>query len=116
LYNSSLSDNLFNLNLLLDYKKFDYEPYAGKVETLIEDIRMFTPSNTNLENLISFFPERVIHFENFELSNLDSNESVFEVLSTPDSKIFYPEPFIASPSFVHEDLWFIHILHFQHWL
>jgi heme/copper-type cytochrome/quinol oxidase subunit 2 len=37
-------------------------------------------------------------------------------LSTPDTKLHYPEPFIASPSFVHEDLWFIHILHYQHWL
>jgi hypothetical protein len=35
---------------------------------------------------------------------LELDESVFETLSTPDLKIFYPEPFIASPSFVHEDL------------
>jgi hypothetical protein len=55
-----------------------------------------------------------MHFENFEMSNLESDEGVFEALSTPDLKIFYPEPFIASPSFVHEDLWFLHILHFQH--
>jgi hypothetical protein len=40
-----------------------------------------------------------MHFENFELSNLESDEGVFEALSTPDLKIFYPEPFIASPSF-----------------
>jgi hypothetical protein len=45
-----------------------------------------------------------MHFENFELSNLENDEGVFEALSTPDLKIFYPEPFIASPSFVHEDL------------
>jgi hypothetical protein len=83
---------------------------------IIDDIKLFTPANNNLENLVLFFPERAIQFENFELSNLEFDENVFEVLSTPDSKIFYPEPFIASPSFVHEDLWFIHILHFQHWL
>jgi hypothetical protein len=45
-----------------------------------------------------------MHFENFELSTLDSDDGVFEALSTPDLKIFYPEPFVASPSFVHEDL------------
>jgi hypothetical protein len=45
-----------------------------------------------------------MHFENFELSNLEPDEGVFEALSSPDLKIFYPEPFIASPSFVHEDL------------
>jgi hypothetical protein len=36
--------------------------------------------------------------------------------STPDVRLHYPEPFIASPSFVHEEIWFIHILHYQHWL
>jgi hypothetical protein len=34
--------------------------------------------------------------------------------STPDVRLHYPEPFIASPSFVHEEIWFIHILHYQH--
>jgi len=34
----------------------------------------------------------------------------------PDSKMYYPEPFVASPSFHHEDIWFIHILHYQYWL
>jgi len=58
----------------------------------------------NIDSLINFYPERVLYFENFELSNLESDEGIFEALSTPDSKIFYPEPFIASPSFVHEDL------------
>jgi hypothetical protein len=54
-----------------------------------------------------------MHFENFELSNLESDEGVFEALSTPDLKIFYPEPFIASPSFVHNDIGYIHILQYQ---
>lgn len=30
--------------------------------------------------------------------------SIVDALSTPDTKLYYPEPFIASPSFVHEDL------------
>jgi hypothetical protein len=45
-----------------------------------------------------------MHFENFELSNLEPDGVVFGALSTQDLKIFYPEPFVASPSFVHEDL------------
>jgi hypothetical protein len=77
---------------------------------------LITPEYNNITSLTEFFPERSIFFENLELSSLESDEGVFEALSTPDLKIFYPEPFIASPSFVHEDLWFLHILHFQHWL
>jgi len=82
----------------------------------INDIKTVTPVHTDLDSLSNFFPERTIHFENFELPNLDLEDGVFETLSTPDLKIFYPEPYIAAPSFVHEDLWFLHILHFQHWL
>jgi hypothetical protein len=80
----------------------------------VNDIVLVTPTHNDITTLVNFFPERVMHFENFELSVLDSDDGVFEALSTPDLKIFYPEPFIASPSFVHEDLWFLHILHFQH--
>ena len=31
----------------------------------------------------------------------------------PDTKLFYPEPFIASPSYIHTDLTYLHIL--QYW-
>jgi hypothetical protein len=86
------------------------------LDLYVSDIKSITPHNNNLDDLITFFPERSIHFENFEISNLESDEGVFEALSTPDLKLFYPEPFIASPSFAHEDIWFLHILHFQHWL
>jgi hypothetical protein len=37
-----------------------------------------------------------------------------ETLSIPDVKLYYPEPFIASPSLVHSEIWFIHILHYQY--
>jgi hypothetical protein len=35
-------------------------------------------------------------------------------ISTPSRKLHYPEPFIASASFVHTDIGFIHILHYQY--
>ena len=30
----------------------------------------------------------------------------------PDTKLFYPEPFIASPSYIHTDLTYLHILQY----
>jgi heme/copper-type cytochrome/quinol oxidase subunit 2 len=36
--------------------------------------------------------------------------------SIPTVKLAYPEPFIASASLMHSDLWFIHILIYQYWL
>jgi hypothetical protein len=50
----------------------------------------------------------------YELAVMEDDGSLIDDLSTPDTKLHYPEPFIASPSFVHEDLWFIHILHYNH--
>jgi hypothetical protein len=52
----------------------------------------------------------------FDILSGEDDSTVYQTLSTPDFKLYYPEPFIASPSFVHEELWFIHILHYQHWL
>lgn len=36
--------------------------------------------------------------------------------STPVTKCFYPDSFVASASFMHYDLWFSHILIYQYWL
>jgi len=35
------------------------------------------------------------------------------ICSAPNVKLYYPEPFIASPSFTHNDIGFIHILQYQ---
>jgi hypothetical protein len=103
---------------LIDYRVLLNTDTTNLVSTSLKnyvtDILLITPTHNDISMLTEFFPEKVMHFENFELSTLEPDEGVFEALSTPTLKIFYPEPFIASPSFVHEDLWFLHILHFQH--
>jgi hypothetical protein len=95
-------------------------PQTPQFESLFQsfanDIQKFSILNNNIDELNDIFPEKSMQFEYFEFSSSESDMSTYEVLSTPETKIFYPEPFIASPSFVHEDLWFMHILHFQHWL
>jgi hypothetical protein len=40
----------------------------------------------------------------FEVLSYDTDGTLYDALSTPDTKLYYPEPFIASPSFAHEDL------------
>ncbi len=48
----------------------------------------------------------------------DISENTFAIYnySIPNSRLHYPEPFIASASFMHSDLWFAHILLYQYWL
>ena len=36
--------------------------------------------------------------------------------SIPEGKLFYPEPFIASPSYIHTDLPYLHIFQYWYWL
>ena len=48
-------------------------------------------------------------------NNLDNLQTIYHY-SIPNVKLFYPEPFIASASFMHSDLWFMHILIYQYWL
>lgn len=51
----------------------------------------------------------------FLYTNVDNLQTIYHY-SVPNVKLFYPEPFIASASFMHSDLWFIHILIYQYWL
>ena len=48
-------------------------------------------------------------------TNLENVQTIYHY-SIPTTKLFYPEPFIASASFMHSDLWFVHILVYQYWL
>ena len=43
-----------------------------------------------------------------------SNSNIHNLLqfTVPDGKLFYPEPFIASPSYLHSDLSYLHIFQY----
>lgn len=53
--------------------------------------------------------------EIFVYANTENIQSIYHY-SVPNAKLSYPEPFIASASFMHSDLWFVHILIYQYWL
>ena len=72
-----------------------------------------------LENL-NIYSKSIINFinqtENLELfNNLENIKTIYHY-SIPNLRLSYPEPFIASASFMHNDIWFIHILVYQYWL
>lgn len=50
-----------------------------------------------------------------ELYYTEHVHSLFHT-STPTVKLYYPEPYIASPTRIHSDLWILHIFHYQFWL
>lgn len=56
-----------------------------------------------------------------EVEDIDKFESLEHIRSmyigtAPNVKLYYAEPFIASPSFIHNDLGYLHILQYQYWL
>jgi hypothetical protein len=56
------------------------------------------PGDTN-----NIFLNQLSNVDLFELLTSSTNNSL-QNLSTPDFKLHYPEPFIASPSFNHEEV------------
>lgn len=83
-------------------------------QTLITNFVEINALESQEELLSQIFPQFEDSFQLFEVISLNIDNSMYAYLSLPPSKLYYPEPFVASPSFVHEEFWFMHILHFQH--
>jgi len=83
---------------------------------LLNEMFSITHLKTDALVMSRFIPEHRDTLEMFEVLSVNTDNSLYAHLHLPDTKLYYPEPFIASPSFNHEELWFIHILHYQHWL
>ena len=69
----------------------------------------------SLHSLLNFKSPSVTQSQPIDLPSdtLTSNVSSLLQFTVPDGKLFYPEPFIASPSYLHSDLVYLHI--FQYW-
>jgi hypothetical protein len=65
-----------------------YELIGSSQPNLLEDITLAKPgvSSTKASSVLQF--------------------------TIPDGKLFYPEPFIASPSYLHSDLTYLHIFQY----
>ena len=50
--------------------------------------------------------------ENSHAAHSTSNVTSLLQFTIPDGKLFYPEPFIASPSYLHSDITYLHIFQY----
>jgi hypothetical protein len=86
--------------------------------------------STYLSNFFNIFPSEAIaevsrenYFETI-IPITDKTSEYFHIenvrsqyhSSVPLKKLQYPEPFIASASFIHTDIGFIHVLQYNYWL
>lgn len=60
--------------------------------------------------------EVVSAFQDLSCYSSVENVRTAYIVTTPKVKLFYAEPFIASPSFIHTDLTYLYILQYQFWL
>jgi len=109
---------LLNTNYLNNFENYivffsDVNFYAeNELTTAIKDLVSSISEQVLIKNdaikIVNFFPgyETQNSLMNIELwyYDRDNNGSSINELSTPDVKLYYPEPFIASPSFNHEEI------------
>ena len=106
-----------------DSNLFPYRPsdFEIKPETTVNTSNLLTLrgkttdvsklSSNELVNFLYNLPQdKMDEYLNLECIRAQSQAS------TPTRKLHYPEPFIASASFIHTDIAFIHILHYNYWL
>ena len=107
---------LFSENLITFQNYFNYSNFSFFFffYNYIDYNFLYIITNTNIysNSLIKFIDQT----NNIEfMTNLENIKTIYHY-SIPNVKLAYPEPFIASASFMHTDLWFMHILVYQYWL
>jgi hypothetical protein len=104
---------LLSENFVLKQNLFNFENFFFFLHlTDFIDINFIFLSKCDTSSIIKFINQA----EDFSFfDNLENIKSIYHY-SIPNTKLAYPEPFIASASMMHSDLWFIHILIYQYWL
>ena len=113
---STLDFNL-NYNALLDTNTTSFLPktfsniYLENITSNTLAILNLSPTKGFRSNTKNFPLEVKTPSPKLEIlfDEIRDESSIDYIKTLPDGKLYYPEPFIASPSFLHEEIWFIHI-------
>tara|TARA_B100000795_G_C22790686_1_gene436774 strand:- start:1001 stop:1789 length:789 start_codon:yes stop_codon:yes gene_type:complete len=109
-------DQIFELMNGLDSDSIAYTLEEIENEPAPDTSNIFKHKGQEID-VTKLSKDEIFHYlvtidETPELMNLEHVRTMFHV-ATPNEMLHYPEPFTASPSFIHEDLHFLHILHYQ---
>ena len=91
--------NIHTIPNLLELRDLNY-----LIQYMFMNLKIQTELHYNVDLLRYVFPTVRNELEMFEVLSYDIDGSLYNSLSTPNVKLYYPEPFIASPSFAHEDI------------
>jgi len=107
--------NAWSKDILFPMTNFLFKPNSI-IQYLFINLKSKTSLSYADDNWRFIYPSFREDLEMFEVLSYDVDGSLYNTLSTPNVKLYYPEPFIATPSFAHEDIWILNILQYQHWL
>jgi hypothetical protein len=93
-------ESLFNTNSFLNENTLNSFNFGG-ISAYVEESSNL---KNNIDNLVEVFPQLDELVGELDLAARYGEEELEDCESTPDTKIHYPEPFVASPSFVHEEI------------
>ena len=104
----SCPDYLFFDNFINDISYLNATNYSFFLNLIdfssSTSLKFFDKSLINSNSIVSFIDQIDDALDDLNLyNNLENITSIYHY-STPNVKICYPEPFIASPSFMHSDL------------
>jgi hypothetical protein len=86
------------------YGSFFTKDEFTHLNNMISEMVQLSFIKNDPEFLIKVFPDYYNEIGNALISIYEDDTNFVEQVSTPFVKLYYPEPFIASPSFVHEEL------------
>jgi hypothetical protein len=93
-------EEMFNSNSLFNEDTVN----AFNFSSISNYIEESSNIKNDIDNLIDVFPQLDELVGELDLAARYGEEELEDAESTPDTKLHYPEPFVASPSFVHEEI------------
>lgn len=109
-------EKIFELMNGLDSESIAYTLEEMALQDIPDKSNIFHYKGQDID-VTKLSKDEIFHYintvdETYELMQLEHVRTIFHI-STPNEMLHYPEPFIASPSFIHDDLHFLHIIHYQ---
>jgi hypothetical protein len=109
-------EKIFELMNGLDSESIAYTLEEMELQDIPDKSNIFKYKGQDID-VTKLSKDEIMHYlntvdETYELMQLEHVRTIFHI-STPNEMLHYPEPFIASPSFIHDDLHFLHIIHYQ---
>lgn len=107
-YYTNLKINFTYENLLFSNVNIIESQFMNVNSSLVNKLSDLVFVKNDVLKIVNFLPNLSLNdsLEHLELwfYDMDNESMTQQELSTPDVKLYYPEPFIASPSFSHEEI------------